>query len=154
VLLGITIEEGTTSFVYGAITLYSRPFQNRSTRCALCNFPTLLQMSPIASHYTGGTTPAGFNVPTGLGCSRFARRYSGNRFAFFSWRYLDVSVPSVILIPPMDSAGDDPTLLGSGCPIRRSPGLSLFATHRGLSQLTTPFIGSPCQGIHHMPLVT
>jgi hypothetical protein len=52
------------------------------------------------------------------------------------------------------SAGDDPTLLGSGCPIRKSPDLSLFAALRGLSQLTTSFIGSPCQGIHRVPLVT
>ena len=50
--------------------------------------------------------------------------------------------------------GDVPTLLGTGFPIRRSPGLSLFATTRGLSQLTTSFIAFLCQGIHHVPLVT
>ena len=37
-----------------------------------------------------------------------------------------------------------------GCPIRKSPGQSVFATHRGLSQLTTSFIGIQCQGIHHI----
>jgi hypothetical protein len=40
-----------------------------------------------------------------------------------------------------------------GCPIRESPGLELFAPTRGLSQLTTPFIAFPCQGIHHVPFV-
>ena len=50
--------------------------------------------------------------------------------------------------------GDVPTLLGTGFPIRRSPGLSLFATTRGLSQLTTSFIAFLCQGIRHVPLVT
>lgn len=48
---------------------------------------------------------------------------------------------------------DDPALPGSGCPIRESPDLRLFAPPRGLSQLTTPFIAYPCLGIHHTPLV-
>ena len=104
-LLGKVIEEGTAPFIYGAITLCGRLFQNRLTRCVLCNFPILLQLNQITSRYPGGTTPADFNVPTGLGFSRFARRYSGNRFAFSSWRYLDVSVPSVVLIPPILFSG-------------------------------------------------
>ncbi len=49
---------------------------------------------------------------------------------------------------------DDTVLPVPGFPIRKSSGLSLFAATRGLSQLTTSFIASPCQGIHHMPLVT
>ena len=39
---------------------------------------------PDGSHNPGRTTDAAFNVPTGLGCSLFARRYWGNRFAFSS----------------------------------------------------------------------
>ena len=41
----------------------------------------------------------------------------------------------------------------TGYPIRRSPGLRLFAPTRSLSQLTTSFIAFSCQGIHRMPLV-
>ena len=41
---------------------------------------------------------------------------------------------------PMDSAEDLPVLPGRGFPIRKSPGQSLFAAHRGLSQLTASFI--------------
>ena len=41
----------------------------------------------------------------------------------------------------------------AGCPIRKSTGQSLFAAHRSLSQLTTSFIASQSQGIHHVPLV-
>ena len=41
---------------------------------------------------------------------------------------------------PMDSAEDLPVLAGRGFPIRKSPGQSLFAAHRGLSQLTASFI--------------
>ena len=51
------------------------------------------------------------------------------------------------------SAGSFPTLLGKGCPIRKSPSLRLFAPTRGLSQLTTSFIAFSCQGIHRMLLV-
>ena len=73
---------------------------------------------------------------------------------FFSWRYLDVSVPSVRSTLPIDSAGSDSALPEPGFPIRTSPGLRSFAPHRGLSQLTTSFIAYSCQGIHHMLLVT
>ena len=40
-----------------------------------------------------------------------------------------------------------------GCPIRRSPDHSLLAAPRGLSQPSTSFIGSWCQGIHRAPLL-
>jgi hypothetical protein len=53
----------------------------------------------------------------------------------------------------MYSAEDIPVLAGMGFPIRESPDQSLFAAHRGLSQLTTPFIDFQRQGIHRTPLV-
>jgi hypothetical protein len=40
-----------------------------------------------------------------------------------------------------------------GCPIRTSPDQSLLAAPRGLSQPSTSFIGSWCQGIHRAPLL-
>jgi hypothetical protein len=40
-----------------------------------------------------------------------------------------------------------------GFPIRESPDQRPLAAPRGLSQLTTPFIASYCQGIHRVPLV-
>ncbi len=48
---------------------------------------------------------------------------------------------------------DDPLLSGPGFPIRASRDHSLSAAPPGLSQLTTPFIASPCRGIHLLPLV-
>ena len=53
----------------------------------------------------------------------------------------------------MNSLADDPVLTGTGYPIRRSTGRSLFAAHRGLSQLITSFIACWYQGIHHVLLV-
>ena len=47
----------------------------------------------------------------------------------------------------------DRGLPSMGCPIRKSPGQSLFAAHRSLSQLTTSFIAGLRQGIHRTPLV-
>ena len=44
-------------------------------------------------------------------------------------------------------------IAGGGFPIRKSPGQSLFAAHRGLSQLTASFIDFQRQGIHRTPLV-
>src|SRR6266571_8562028 len=52
-----------------------------------------------------------------------------------------------------DSERDVTTLLVTGFPIRKSSGQSLFAAHRGLSQLTTSFVAPLRQGIHRVPLV-
>jgi hypothetical protein len=81
-LLGCSVREDVLPFVYRAVTFFGRPFQSRSTRQTLCNFPTHLQMDPTKTRYPDTTRPAGFNVAVGLGSSRFARRYSGNDGCF------------------------------------------------------------------------
>ncbi len=106
------------------------------------------------SHNTWSATNALFNTLHGLGSFRFARRYSGNHFVFFSSRYLDVSVPWVGFSLPMYSVTDVRTLLLTGCPIRKSPGLRLLPSYRGLSQVAASFIAFKCRGIHCMPFVT
>ncbi len=55
--------------------------------------------------------------------------------------------------PPYVFRWRDRGLPSMGCPIRKSPGQSLFAAHRSLSQLTTSFIDTWHQGIHRTPLV-
>jgi hypothetical protein len=63
----------------------------------------------------------------GLGCSHFARHYSGNNDCSLFLRVLRCfSSPRSPLLP-MDSATDTPTLLGMGFPIQRSPDQSLFS---------------------------
>ena len=74
--------------------------------------------------------------------------------SFSSWSYLDVSVHPVSFSQPIDSAVDTCTLLQVGSPIRKSAGQRIFAPHRSLSQLVTSFIGSQCQGIRLMLLIT
>ncbi len=55
--------------------------------------------------------------------------------------------------PPYEFRWRDRGLPSMGCPIRKSPGQSLFAANRSLSQLTTSFIAVLRQGIHRTPLV-
>jgi hypothetical protein len=55
--------------------------------------------------------------------------------------------------PPYAFRWRDRGLPSMGCPIRKSPGQSLFAAHRSLSQLTTSFIAVLRQGIHRTPLL-
>ena len=80
---------------------------------------------------------------TGLGCSPFARHYSGNRV-----RFLFLGVLRWFTSPGSPSAPKR-----WGCPIREPPDLRLFTPPRSLSQLATPFLASWCQGIHRGPLV-
>ncbi len=55
----------------------------------------------------------------GLGSTRFARHYSGYLLLdFFSWRYWDVSIPSVCLRTLLYSCTDNRTLLLPGFPIQ------------------------------------
>ena len=69
------------SFVYGAVTHCGAPFQNASTTHQLCN-----SVNDLALVLSVPTTPMwqrrqAFHH-TGLGSSRFARRYSGSRCCF------------------------------------------------------------------------
>ena len=66
----------------------------------------------------------------------------------FSSPYLDVSVQAVPLIYLFDSVYDARSLLRADFSIRKSAGQSSLTAHRSLSQLTTSFFGSQCQGIH------
>jgi hypothetical protein len=45
-------------FVYGAVTRYGRPFQGRSTRMRIGNFPTGLRSGPTVSYNPSNATPA------------------------------------------------------------------------------------------------
>ena len=85
----------------------------------------------------------------GLGCSLFARHYSGNHsIIFFSSSYLDVSVQRVGspfgVLYLQYSGLSHSEIWGSNTCVQFPP---------SLSQLTTSFIASQSQGIHHAPLV-
>jgi hypothetical protein len=92
--------------------------------------------------------------PSGLGCCDFARHYFRNRGFFLFLQVLRwfTSLSSLISDYVFIRLYYGFTVVGF--PIRRSPGHSLLAALRGLSQLATSFIAFFCQGIHHAPLVT
>ena len=129
--------------VYRAVTVYGGPFQT----LRLINW--FLTRRPCG--LTGPTTPSCMH--DGLGSSAFARRYWRNHYCFLFLEVLRWFTSLRCLPTPMDSARDTPVLARVGFPIRTPPGQSLFAAHRGLSQLTASFIDFWRQGIHRTPLV-
>lgn len=72
---------------------------------------------------------------------------------FFSYRYLDVSVPYVRFHTLCIQAWMIRSLV-SGFPIQISPDQCLLPTPRSFSQAATSFIASYCQGIHHVRLIS
>ena len=87
---------------------------------------------------------------TGLGCSPFARRYSGNRFCFLLLRVLRCfSSPGL----PPDCSGYRANS-AVGCPIRTPTDRWLCAPPRSFSQLVASFFASESQGIPRAPLFT
>ena len=89
-----------------------------------------------------------------LDCSRFARRYSGNRICFLFLRVLRCfSFPRSQPIP-MNSGRVSKACPLEGFPIRKSPDQRVLTASRGLSQLATSFFASTCQGIHRMLFIT
>ena len=112
-------------FGYGDVTLFVASFQK-------------LHLSSLVPQ-RGPTTPG--NKSPGLGSSVFARRYSQNRFLFLFLRLLRCFTSPGIAFPSLFYSGwNDIILMIPGYPIRKSPGQSLFAAHRSLSQLITSFI--------------
>ena len=90
----------------------------------------------------------------GLASFPFARRYLGNRCFFLFLELLRCF--SSLRSPPavMYWLQDTYALPYVGSPIRTSAGLWICAPHRSFSQLITSFIGSQCQGIPLMLLLT
>ena len=87
---------------------------------------------------------------SGLGSFPFARHYLGNHSYFLFLR----------LLRCFSSAGSLPALAGchvfnmTGCPIRKSSDLILFANPRSLSQLITSFLASESLGIPRVLFLT
>ena len=90
----------------------------------------------------------------GLGSSPFARRYLENHCCFLFLRVLRCFSSPRSLPYLMYWDKDTYALPYVGSPIRTSAGLWICAPHRSFSQLITSFVGSQCQGIPLMLLLT
>ena len=82
------------------IILVAFSFQLQGYYLLWRSFPTLFIYDIASMLYVRNPNEVNF---IGLACSAFARRYLRNRISFSSSRYLDVSVPRVVLPGPMCS---------------------------------------------------
>ena len=126
-LLGCRSQQGIPDFAYAAVTLFGRPFTG-SFRYPLVFWPCRRVCRPLQN---GPTTPNGQRRqawhPSGLGSSRFARRYYGD--AFCSSGYMRCfSSPGALRRLTVT------TQRWRGCPIRRSWDQRLLAAPPRLSQ--------------------
>jgi hypothetical protein len=134
------------AFAYGAFTLYGATFQT----LLLTIKPGINR--PLSGHPHWAPRPRRTRS-VGLACSRFARRYYGNRCCFLFLRVLRCFTSPGWLPPPMYSATDDKVLTCQVSPFGNPRIKAWLAAPRGLSQLPTSFFASCCLGIHHAPLV-
>ena len=114
---------------------------DRSATRSVSYSPERLPSSQVQSCNTRCTTPAGLTYTRFglfplrsplLGESRLLSLPPGTEMVHFPGS----------AAPPYGFRWRDPGLPWMGFPIRKSPGRSLFAAHRSLSQLTTSFIDS------------
>ena len=86
----------------------------------------------------------------GLGCSPFARRYSGNRE---SRLFSSPAGTKMFQFPAFACLAACRAFNAAGSPIRTPADQRSFAPTRGFSQLVASFIASWSLGIHHTPFI-
>ena len=127
-------------------------FPDRSPMKTFCNSsgapqsPPTAPTTPVAQRLRAYTQPV-WALPSSLAATL------GISIDFFSYRYLDVSIPCVhliILCIQIMIPGHDPRWVS---PFGNPRIKACLAAPRGLSQPSTSFIVSQRQGIHHMSLV-
>ena len=126
-------------FGYGAITHYGRTFQT--------------VLLPIINPTSGPHNPHEIEISQVWATPLSLAATYGITFVFFSWGYLDVSVPPVRHLPLCIYDRLLEHYLQWVSPFGNPRVKACLAAHRGLSQLTTSFIAFLCLGIHRTPLV-
>ena len=127
-------------------------FQTRSAKNMLCN--------SLADRYFRNVGPSTPHTPTRTGLQRIrfgllpfrSPLLRQSLFYFLFLRLLRWFSSPRLLPAPIYSVQDIHRWMG--CPIRKSPDQCVFAAPRSLSQLATSFVGSQCQGIRRVPLVS
>src|SRR4029079_4971413 len=142
-----------SSYVYGGITLYAGTFQSASTS-TMVSYSVLVRQN----QRDGPTTPTAQRLPA----------ITRNRFGLFRFRSPLLSESLLFSLPVGTEMFHFPTFPPTALCVQAevtghdSSWVSPFGnpritarlpTSRGLSQAPTSFIGSWCQGIHHVPLV-
>jgi hypothetical protein len=154
VLLGIPLRPAR-HFDYGTHT-HSGPAFN-PVRLYLTRHRGRPADRPERSHNPDHATPAGYHTWLGLACSAFARHYLRNHGCFlFLWVLRCFTSPRS-LYPPYTFRRESPGHHegpGGVSPFGNPRITARLSAPRGLSQITTSFFGSRCQGIHRLLLET
>ena len=141
------------AYVYGALTLYGQAFQPGSTS------PAISYSAPARQHrQTGPTTLAPQRLPTITRCEFGLIRFRSPLLSESLLFSLPVGTemfhfptfPPTALCVQAEVTGHDSSWVS---PFGHPRITARLAAPRGLSQPPTSFIGSWCQGIHHVPLV-
>jgi hypothetical protein len=153
-VLGCLAQGGISHFVYGAVTLYGRPFQAPSTIRMLGNSPRALRYSPAKSRDPMMATPASLAPPWfGLFPVRSPLLRESLLFsvprATKMFQFAPFARSGLCIHPAVH--GHHPMWVS---PFRNSRIKACLAAPRDLSQPSTPFFASRCQGIHQLPLIT
>jgi hypothetical protein len=142
-----------SSYVYGGITLYAGTFQSTSTSTTVSYSASMRQHEP-----GGPTTPTQQPLP-GITLNRFSlirfRSPLLSESLLFSLpegteMFHFPSFPPHTLCVQMWVTGHDSSWVS---PFGNPRITARLPTPRGLSQASTSFIGSWCQGIHHVPFI-
>jgi hypothetical protein len=151
VLLG-NAHTKAPAYTYGTITLYGAAFQRTSTSPALDHSATSQQPGNEHTPQPPHSNPCQVYHYAGLASSAFARHYSRTHNCFlFLWVLRCFTSPRSLHTPYFIQArvtGHDSSQVS---PFGHPRINARLPTPQGLSQAPTSFIGSRCQGIHHMP---
>jgi hypothetical protein len=128
-------------------------FPEHSAKAGLCNSATRSSSDHVGSRDPAPTTHSSLHGH-GLGCSPFARRYSGNRVCFLFLRVLRWFTSPGSLLHPMDSDEESQGLPGWVSPFGDLRVKACLTAHRSFSQLATSFVAFLHQGIPRMLLAT
>jgi hypothetical protein len=145
---------GAVVVVYGAVTLYGGPFAWPSTNAVLCNSLPERQL-----RLNGPTTPTTQRLPA----------VTRDRFSLFRFRSPLLTESRLLSLPAGNEMFHFPAFPPHALCVQAwvtghdscrvspfgNPRITAWlAAPRGLSQPPTSFIGSWCQGIHRVPLLT
>src|SRR5947199_1038156 len=121
---------------YSGTGFESRSFSFTRLSRSMAPFPNGLQLTTgLVTLLLPALQPPLDRDPLGLGCCDFARHYFRNRGFFLFLQVLRWFTSLRSLAPDYVFIGPYTGLTGMGIPIRKSPGQSLLAAHRGLSRL-------------------
>jgi hypothetical protein len=153
VLLGIP-SGSRLDFAYRGITLYADAFQRlRLSKRFLT--PCRISRSDWTVPQPRTRNACWLSHVLGLACSLFAHHYSGNRCCFlFLWVLRCFTSPRYLRLPYVFRQGRWAITPNQVSPFGNPRVNVWLPTNRGLSQAPTSFIGSWCQGIHRVPLLT